>query len=303
LLISMTVLVTAFFSAIDTMPDMLLHKILPQLLLAFGVGVAISAVVAYVFAKKELEQIRKATETLEQQESVRRDFIANISHELKTPITSISGFTEAMLDGTIPPDRYERYLKSINTEATRMNRLILGMMDLTRYSNVNPLKKIEKTLELGELARQALFNLETRADQNQVSFEVQLPEQAIYVFAERDSLSQVMNNILVNAIKYSYPDTVIDFQIWRKEDKAFISVKNRGDTIPQDELKLIFERFHKSDHSRSKDKGGLGIGLHIVKSIMDSYGETIEASSENGETEFVFSLTVGAKELEDLRKS
>jgi signal transduction histidine kinase len=303
LLVTATILLSSFFSAVDLMPALLLHRILPTLLLAFGVGIVISAFIAYFFAYKELDQIKKATEVLEQQEQVRRDFIANISHELKTPITSISGFSEAMMDGTIPPDRFPRYLKSINEESARMSRLILGMMDLTRYGNVNEVRKLDKTLELGELAQQALFNLESRALQSHVSFEVQLPEKAIYVFAERDSLSQVINNILVNAIKYSFPDTIIDFQIWRNDDKAFVSVKNHGNTIPRDELKLIFERFHKSDHSRSMDKVGLGIGLHIVKSIIDSYGETIDATSEDGETEFVFSLRVGGKENEELRKS
>jgi signal transduction histidine kinase len=301
LMVTATILMSSFFSAVDLMPYMLLNRILPQLLLAFGVGIIISAFIAYFFAHKELAQIKSATEALEEQEQIRRDFIANISHELKTPITSISGFSEAMLDGTIPPERFERYLKSINTESLRMSRLVLGMMDLTRYENA--LRTLDKTLELGELSRQALFNLESRAEQNSITFEVQIPENPIYVFAERDSLSQVINNILVNAIKYSYPETVVEVQIWRNDDKAFVSVKNHGNTIPQEELKLIFERFHKSDHSRSMDKAGLGIGLHIVKSIIDSYGETIEATSTDGETEFVFSLTVGTREQEDLRKN
>jgi signal transduction histidine kinase len=143
-----------------------------------------------------------------------------------------------------------------------------------------------------------------------LDFEVLIPEEAVQVRGEPDAITQVLYNILDNAVKFASSGSVLKLSIWKSGEKAFVSVKNAGETIPEEDLPYIFERFHKSDRSRSMDREGIGLGLYIVKTILSSYGEDIYVKSRDGQTEFVFSLTLkdnktlkSGKETKDSRES
>ena len=136
------------------------------------------------------------------------------------------------------------------------------------------------------------MNFDTRAEDKQLGMDLQLPEDHMMVTADPDSITQVIYNLLDNAIKFADPGTAITVALWKQNGKAYVSVKDRGDTIPPDDLPLIFDRFHKSDRSRSKDRDGVGLGLYLVKSILDAHNEDIAVTSADGVTEFVFTLTL-----------
>jgi signal transduction histidine kinase len=263
-----------------------------RFLFVSAISLIIAAFLALPITKRQIAPVQEMAASIEQAEQARREFVANVSHELRTPITSIAGFTEALLDGTIPYEKQAKYLTSINDEINRLNRLVQRMLEITRYQSVNPLRKSEASFDITELTRRALFSLEVKINAKQLSVNALLPEEPLYVIGEEDAFSQIVHNILDNAIKFSAPQSELFVRIWKTEGKAHVSIKDHGETIPPDELPLIFDRFHKSDRSRGIDKDGIGLGLHIVKSILDSYGESISVTSENGETEFMFTATV-----------
>ena len=231
-------------------------------------------------------------ESLEKSEESRRDFIANLSHELKTPITTISGFADGILDGTIPKENEDRYLHTISDETKRLSRLVRQMLDLSRLESDTPENLLGKSFDISETLRQTLLYLEGRILDKGLDVEAQLPENSIEVLGDEDSIKQVVYNLLENAIKFSDPGATLVLSLWKQGTKAYVQVKNQGETIPEGELQLIFERFHKTDKSRSKNRDGVGLGLNIVKSILNNHGEDISVTSRDGETEFVFTLAL-----------
>jgi signal transduction histidine kinase len=249
-------------------------------------------------------------DSIEKSELQRREFIANVSHELKTPMTTISGFADGLLDGTIPPERQEQYLRIIAGETKRLSRLVSRMLDISRMQSIDPKNLAASGFDLTEIARRTILALETRILDKGLDFEVLIPEEAVQVRGEPDAITQVLYNILDNAVKFASSGSVLKLSIWKSGEKAFVSVKNAGETIPEEDLPYIFERFHKSDRSRSMDREGIGLGLYIVKTILSSYGEDIYVKSRDGQTEFVFSLTLkdnktlkSGKETKDSRES
>ncbi|MDR3149411.1 MAG: HAMP domain-containing histidine kinase [Oscillospiraceae bacterium] len=256
-----------------------------------GAVVIIAAVISIPVTKRQIAPARAMAESIEKSEKARREFIANISHELKTPMTSISGFAEAIADGTIPPEKQGKYLNAIRDEVTRLSRLVQRMLDITRTQTVNPVAKKNLKFDVAELAWRTLFSLEQKINAKRLDVNALIPDSAVTAIGEEDTIAQVIYNLLDNAVKFSCEGGNIALKIWKTGGSIYVSVKNSGETIPAEELPLIFDRFHKSDRSRSTDKEGLGLGLHIVKSILDSYGEKISATSANGLTEFVFTLT------------
>lgn len=240
----------------------------------------------------ELEEaFNQMAESLESSEKRRKEFIANISHELKTPMTTIAGYADGMLDGTIPWENRERYLGIIADETRRMSRLIRKMLDLSRFQSRSEEILKNARCDVCETVRMAILSLENRIEEKRLNINAQIPDERINVRGEQDSVMQIAYNIIDNAVKFSYPSSELMVRIWKSEAKVYVSVKNEGDVIPQNELPYIFDRFHKSDKSRSEDKEGVGLGLYIVKSIISDYGEKISVRSENGETEFTFSLS------------
>jgi len=234
-------------------------------------------------------------ESLQQSEQRRSEFIANVAHELKTPMTTISGFADGILDGTIPYEQQNTYLETISSETKRLNRLVRSMLDLSRMQSDGIEVLRQKSFDATELLIETLVLFEPKITDKHLDVDAQLPEFPMLVCGDKDAINQVMYNLLENAVKFSEPGGVLSVSLFKQGGKAYVSVKNQGDTIPEAELPLIFDRFHKTDKSRSKDRDGYGLGLYIVKTILNNHGEDIVVTSRDGVTEFVFSLTLKVK--------
>ena len=229
-------------------------------------------------------------ESLEQSEKRRADFIANVAHELKTPMTTISGFADGILDGTIPKEEETKYLTSIRDETRRLSRLVRDMLDVSSTKSRLSDPKRRTVFDLNELLLQTLLSFEDRATKKNLDVDPQLPENNIMVLADKDAITRVIYNLLDNAVKFANPGSCLTLRLYKDGEKAYVSVKDIGETIPPDDLPFIFDRFHKSDRSRSLDKEGMGLGLYLVKTIINSHDEDIAVKSEDGMTEFVFTL-------------
>lgn len=237
-----------------------------------------------------IDSFNKMADSLESSEKRSAEFISNISHELRTPMTTISGFADGILDGTIPKEEEEKYLISIRDETRRLARLVREMLDASRAKTNSGDRSRRTVFDLNELVLQTLLSFESRATQKNLDVDPQIPEQSVMVTADKDGITRVIYNLLDNAIKFSHDGGCITLKLYKDGEKAFVSVKDQGETIPPEDLPYIFDRFHKSDHSRSIDKDGVGLGLSLVKTILNNHDEDIAVKSENGETEFVFTL-------------
>lgn len=242
-----------------------------------------------------IDSFNKMADSLQNAENRRSEFIANVSHELRTPMTTIAGFADGILDGTIPKDQETKYLTSIRDETRRLSRLVRDMLDAsqTRVRAADPSKRT--VFDLTELMLQTLLSFEARATQKNLDVDPQLPENHIMVIADKDAITRVIYNLLDNAVKFATPGSCLTLRLYRDAQKAYVSIKDIGETIPPDDLPFIFDRFHKSDRSRSLDKDGVGLGLYLVKSIINSHDEDIAVKSEDGATEFVFTLKLADK--------
>lgn len=234
-------------------------------------------------------------ESLEKSDQRRSDFLANVSHELKTPMTSISGFADGILDGTIPPENQRQYLETISSETKRLNRLVRRMLELSRMQSQSVAEIRRNSFDVCELLVETLIVFEKKINDKALEVNVEIPDDGMLVCGERDAINQVIYNLLENAVKFAEKGSELGLSVFKQGDKAYVSVKNRGETISEEDLALIFERFHKTDRSRSMDRDGVGLGLYIVKTIIGSHGEDIAVTSRDGITEFVFSLTVKGK--------
>ena len=226
-------------------------------------------------------------DSLAETERQRRDFIANISHELKTPMTTIAGYTDGILDGTIPAEKERHYLQIIADESRRLSRLVRRMLDISQLQSLE-MKKEE--FDLCESMRLALLSMEQKINGRGLDVEADIPEDSVMVQGDNDLITQVIYNLLENAAKFATPGSALYLGLHTLGDKAVVSVRNHGHTIPAQEIPLLFERFHKSDKSRSEDKDGYGLGLYIVKTILDQHREKITVTSENGLTTFSFTV-------------
>lgn len=237
-----------------------------------------------------IDSFNKMADYLETTEARRSEFIANISHELRTPMTTIAGFADGILDGTIPKEEEEKYLISIRDETRRLSRLVRDMLDVTRMRQRAADPQRRTVFDVTELMLQTLLSFESRAMKKNLDVDPQLPDTHLMVLADKDAITQVIYNLLDNAVKFAFPDSCITLRLYKDNGKAYVSVKDCGETIPPDDLPFIFDRFHKSDRSRSMDKDGVGLGLYLVKAILNSHDEDIAVRSEDGVTEFVFTL-------------
>lgn len=229
-------------------------------------------------------------ESLQQTERQRREFIANISHELKTPMTTIAGYTDGILDGTIPPENERQYLQIISNESRRLSRMVRRMLDVSQLQVMDPLRG-GNHFDICESMRRVLISMEKKINDRHLDVDADIPEEPILVLGDNDMITQVIYNLLENAAKFAREGSTLYLGVTTIDGKARVTVRNVGDTIPTEELPLLFERFHKSDKSRSEDKDGVGLGLYIVKTILEQHRETIRVTSENGVTAFTFSLT------------
>ena len=239
-----------------------------------------------------IESFNKMADSLESAEARRSEFIANISHELRTPMTTIAGFADGILDGTIPREEEDKYLRSIRDETRRLSRLVREMLDLSQMRSRASDPARRTVFDLTELICQTMLSFEDRASKKNLDVDPQLPDDPIMVTADKDAITQVIYNLIDNAVKFARAGSCIVIKLYKENGKAYVSVRDEGETIPPEDLPFIFDRFHKSDRSRSLDKDGVGLGLYLVKSIINSHDEDIAVKSENGVTEFVFTLSL-----------
>jgi len=238
------------------------------------------------------EAFNSMADSLESSEQLRRDFVANLSHELKTPMTVISGFADGLLDGTIPQENEERYLNVISSETKRLSRLVQTMFDISTLQAKGNSSPLQNSFDISEVVRLALLSVYGKVEKKQLGVEAELPEEKIMARGDSDSITQVVFNLIDNAIKFSAPGGVISLELWVQGSKAYVSVTNQGANIPPEDLPHIFERFQKADKARSADRDGVGLGLYIVKMILDNHNEDIFVTSTGGITKFIFSLTI-----------
>jgi len=229
--------------------------------------------------------------SLQKSEYQRQEFVANVSHELKTPMTTISGYVDGILDGTIPEHRKNYYLQIVSDETKRLSRLVRSMLDISQLQNEGGIPEEKKMhFDLEEVLGQVLITFEQKINDKQLEVEVDMPDHPVYTFANRDYITQVLYNLLDNAVKFCPQGKTLGLKIARGGSKAYVSVSNEGQTIPPEELSLLFDRFHKLDKSRSQNRDGWGLGLYIVKTIVCSHGENISVTSRDGKTEFTFTM-------------
>lgn len=229
-------------------------------------------------------------EKLNRNGEYQRQFISNISHDFRSPLTSIKGYVDAMLDGVIPADSQEKYLKIIAYEAGRLEKLTEGLLTLNELDIHKRLLKIE-TFDINEVIKHTAAAFEGDCTKRKIVLELVLSGRELYARADMEQIQQVLYNLLNNAVKFSRNDSTIIIETTEKNDKIFVSVKDHGIGIPKQSLHRIWERFYKTDISRGKDQTGTGLGLSIVKEIINAHGQNINVISTEGVgTEFIFTL-------------
>ena len=229
--------------------------------------------------------------SLQKSEYARQEFVANVSHELKTPMTTIGGYIDGILDGTIPPQRQSHYMRIVSDETKRLSRLVRSMLDIAQLQSEGGIPDEKKTrFDVSECAGQMLLTYEQKIMHKGLNVEVEMPEYPLFTVANRDYISQVIYNLLDNAVKFCPEAGNLGLTLREGDSKLFVSVSNTGETIPPEELSLLFDRFHKIDKSRTEKKDGWGLGLYIVKTIVGLHGEDISVTSKDGKTEFTFTL-------------
>lgn len=245
-----------------------------------------------VKGKDEVGQLTRAfndmADALDKEESVRRDFIANISHELKTPMTTIAGFIDGILDGTIPESKQKHYLTIVSEEISRLSGLVASMLSLARIDSGKT--TIYKTkFSLISTIVNILLTFEDRLEEKEIEIVGLETADGLSVYGDQALLHQVLYNLIENATKFTPQGGEITFHAESKGDKLYFSVKNSGKGISQKDLPFIFDKFYKTDKSRSEDKKSMGLGLYLVKTIINLHGGEITVTSEiDKETCFAF---------------
>ena len=271
-----------------------LHE-MAQAVHKFGHGEFDTRLTGYEGRRDEIGELAAAfnsmADSLSRSEARRSEFVANVSHELKTPMTTIAGFADGILDGTIPPERERECLQVISTETRRLSRLVRRMLDLSRLEAADR-SAAQGQFNVTEVMLRVLVSLEPKVNSRQLDVDADLPDNPVMVWGDPDGITQVCYNLLDNAVKFAAPGSVIGIKVAASAGKARVSVRNQGETIPKEELSMLFDRFHKTDRSRSMDRDGVGLGLYIVKSILDAHKEDITVTSEDGVTELTFTLTL-----------
>lgn len=228
---------------------------------------------------------------LKDMEEYQKTFVANVSHDFRSPLTSIKGYVEAMADGTIPVEFQDKYLKIILSETERLTDLTKDLLTLNEFDTKHLL--LNKTqFDIHETIRNTAASFEGTCKAKKISIELVFASKSLHVYADAGKIQQVLYNLLDNAIKFSDLDSTITIETTERGEKVFVSVKDNGIGIPRKSLNKIWERFYKTDLSRGKDKKGTGLGLSIVKEIIQAHDENINVISTEGVgTEFIFSLS------------
>lgn len=223
-------------------------------------------------------------------EDNQKKFVANVSHDFRSPLTSIRGYLEAMLDGTIPPEMHEKYLNIVLNETDRLAKLTNSLLTLNNLNTKGMVLEMSD-FDINQIIRNTVATFEGTCEQKSISISLILTGEEMMVHADITKIQQVLYNLLDNTIKFSHNNSTITIETREKHNKLFVSVKDSGIGIPKDSLKMIFDRFYKTDLSRGKDKKGTGLGLSITKEIIHSHGENINVISTEGVgSEFIFTL-------------
>lgn len=219
-----------------------------------------------------------------------KKFVANISHDFRSPLTSIKGYVEAIIDGTIPVEIQDKYLNIILFETERLTKLTTNLLALNSFDNNGTILDIS-TFDINHIIKKTAESFEGICTKKKITLKLVFSEKETYVEADLSKIQQVLYNLIDNAIKFSHQNSSIKVTTEMKSDKVFIAVKDYGIGIPKDSLKKIWERFYKTDASRGKDKKGTGLGLSITKEIVNAHNENINVISTEGVgTEFIFTL-------------
>ncbi|MCR5595173.1 MAG: two-component sensor histidine kinase [Lachnospiraceae bacterium] len=223
-------------------------------------------------------------------EDDQKKFVANVSHDFRSPLTSMRGYLEAMLDGTIPPEMHEKYLTIVLNETDRLTKLTNSLLTLNNLNTSGMLLDITD-FDINDMIRNVAAAFGGTCMEKNITFDLILTGETMFVSADKGKIEQVLYNLTDNAVKFSYHDSAITIETTEKHNKVFVSVKDTGIGIPKDDVKNIWDRFYKSDLSRGKDKKGTGLGLSITKEIIRAHNEHINVISTEGVgTEFIFSL-------------
>lgn len=227
---------------------------------------------------------------MENIEENRRTMLASVSHDLRTPMTTIGGFVDGILDGTIKPEQQKQYLEIISEEVKRLTRMANSLLSISRLEDGNALQK--STFDLSEMIRRIIIGFEKQLAAKEVEGDLTIPE-SLTVVADHDALFQVIYNLMDNALKFIDQGGTLTIYLEEIGGKARFHLINTGGEIPQDQLPHIFERFYKGDSARTGVKNGSGLGLYIVKTVINKHGGDVYAKSGDGKTEFCFSLPIG----------
>ncbi|NLC44823.1 MAG: cell wall metabolism sensor histidine kinase WalK [Clostridiales bacterium] len=229
-------------------------------------------------------------DSLEKLESMRRSFVANVSHELRSPLTSMKGYIQGVLDHTIPVEDQDKYLRIALDETERMNRLINELMDLSRIETGQFSIDI-KVVDINEIIRRVLISKEDRINDRGMEVEVDFEKDIFMVVGDPDRLQQVIINLLDNAIKFNREGGLLTFKTWLFKDNVYVKIADQGPGIAKDEIPHLWEPFYQIDKSRTRNKEGTGLGLPIVKKIIEAHEQNIWLNSEEGKgSAFIFSL-------------
>ena len=291
LVVLMAIIAMSFFARQQSAP----LRTMTQTAVAFGHGNLNVRVPVDESYPEDVENLARAfnnmAQELQKSEYQRQEFVANVSHELKTPMTTISGYIDGILDGTIPPERQRHYLTIVSDETKRLSRLVRSMLDISRLHDQDGIPEEKKIhFDMEECAGQVLITFEQKINDKGLEVEVDMPDHPMYTRADPDAVTQVIYNLIDNAVKFCPQGGTLGLQIQEGGNRIYTSISNTGDTIPAEELPLVFDRFHKLDKSRTKNRDGWGLGLYIVKTIVCSHGEDISVTSQNGKTTFTFTM-------------
>ncbi len=262
---------------------------------AFGHGELTARVEVSDSYTQEVQELALAfnnmASSLEKSEYQRKEFVANVSHELKTPMTTISGYVDGILDGAIPREKQDRYLQIVSDETKRLNRLVRSMLDISQLQDQGGIPDSQKSrFDLAECIGRVLITFEQKILDKKLDVQVDMPEHPVFTRANEDYITQVVYNLVDNGVKFSPEGGILALTVRESGTKAYVSVSNQGETIPKEELPLVFDRFHKTDKSRSQNRDSWGLGLYIVKTIVCSHGGDISVTSKDGKTTFTFTL-------------
>lgn len=248
---------------------------------------------------KELAgSINYIAQEMDKAEEYQHKFIANVSHDFRSPLTSIKGYLEAILDGTIAQEKQPMYIERVIAETERLTKLTNSMLTVNTLDAASYINR--DNFDINRVIRDTAQSFEMQCNAKNITFEMTFEGETQMVYADYSKIQQVLYNLIDNAIKFSKQNSVIYCATTTNHDKVYVSVKDTGAGIPKSDIKKVFDRFYKSDSSRGRDKKGTGLGLSIVKEIIQGHGENIDVISTEGVgTEFIFSLPIPEEFLED----